>query len=482
MFSNVEWCNKWIESGCPINTNVFRLQLSYNKSPYLLQIFLNFPNIKILDMSHSRIKSIPCEIGNCVNLMELNLSYNKFTSIPKEIGNCVNLTELNLSDSLLESIPESIGNCVNLKHLNVSRNRITSIPKEICNCINLNTIMCHSNLIVEIPKEIGNLKNLLFIYIYYNQLTSIPPEIGDCEKLEFIIFDGNQVSSIPIELFNCKNLYEIYANSNQITTIPPEIGNCLKLTTLQIHTNQLTSIPPEIGNCVNLDTLDISNNRLTFLPPSIGMIPYIRLDILGNPIEYIPPNIGRLLVKNIYNDSQSIHNSTVQQHIKKSIIRLISTHHTITSETIIENILSDDILTDLTKQSLIKYANSTGELIVELNLSFLDVLVAVWNRISINEHSSEIKKILNEEMADDEFKCFTGRVSRLVNCLTRFDELVEVGISDVEQIGAVISAIANQLYKEKRYTLELHREIISVELAERGYKKEIISDWVKYIV
>ncbi len=106
-------------------------------------------------------------------------------------------------------------------------------------------------------------------------------------------------------------------------------------------------------------------------------------------------------------------------------------------------------------------------MVVKLNLSFLDILVAVWNRISINEHSSEIKKVLNQEMEDSECKCFTGRVSRLVNCLSTFDELVEVTISDAEQIGNVITTILNRLNREERYTVELHREITKVELLER---------------
>jgi hypothetical protein len=84
-------------------------------------------------------------------------------------------------------------------------------------------------------------------------------------------------------------------------------------------------------------------------------------------------------------------------------------------------------------------------------------------------------------MKDSEFKCFTGRVSRLVNCLSRFDELVEVKISDSEQIGNVIAVVGENLKKEKIYSTEKHVEIARVELNERGYKEEEIVEWLNYI-
>ncbi len=132
----------------------------------------------------------------------------------------------------------------------------------------------------------------------------------------------------------------------------------------------------------------------------------------------------------------------------------------------------DSILTDFTKQSLVEYSEDI-DLICELNLSFLDVLVAVWNRIAVNKNSTEIKMILNQEMKDSECKCFTGRISRLVNCLSTFDELVEIGISEAEQIGNVITVISKRLTIEKRYTIELHKELVSSELIERGYTSDI---------
>ena len=39
----------------------------------------------------------------------------------------------------------------------------------------------------------------------------------------------------------------------------------------------------------------------------------------------------------------------------------------------------------------------------------------------------------------------TGKISRLVNCLTGYDDLVDVEIADKEQIGIVIEIVRNRL-------------------------------------
>ena len=82
-----------------------------------------------------------------------------------------------------------------------------------------------------------------------------------------------------------------------------------------------------------------------------------------------------------------------------------------------------------------------------LNITFEELLLYVLNRIQINEHKDEIKKILNVEMHESVFKCFTGRISRLINCLNEFDGLVNIRIAGFEQISQIISLTQNKLIK-----------------------------------
>jgi hypothetical protein len=116
-----------------------------------------------------------------------------------------------------------------------------------------------------------------------------------------------------------------------------------------------------------------------------------------------------------------------------------------------------------------------------LNITFGELLLHVFNRIQINEHKDEIKRILNVEMHESVCKCFTGRISRLINCLNGFDELVNIKIAENEQISQIISVVQNKLIKEGNYSVELHREQVINSLKELDYENYIINEWVNYI-
>jgi hypothetical protein len=116
-----------------------------------------------------------------------------------------------------------------------------------------------------------------------------------------------------------------------------------------------------------------------------------------------------------------------------------------------------------------------------LNITFGELLLYVFNRIQNNEHKDEIKRILNVEMHESICKCFTGRISRLINCLNGFDKLVNIKISGNEQISQIISVIQNKLKKEGNYSVELHKEQVKNSLIELDYDNDIINEWINYI-
>jgi hypothetical protein len=82
-------------------------------------------------------------------------------------------------------------------------------------------------------------------------------------------------------------------------------------------------------------------------------------------------------------------------------------------------------------------------------------------------------------MLDSDCKCFTGRITRLVNCLNGLSDLVKINISDNQQIGNIIIIIKEQL--RDIYTIKRHKELVKNELEERGYNETIINEWLDYI-
>ena len=139
------------------------------------------------------------------------------------------------------------------------------------------------------------------------------------------------------------------------------------------------------------------------------------------------------------------------------------------------NYLSNPILTQKTKEALIEYSNCT-EVHSIMGITFEELLKAVLIEIDTLENKDEIFEILNQEMADSICKCFTGRLSRLINCLNGFSDKVSIQISTNEEISNIIIVLQNKI----KDTYEL-KKAIEMEMTERGYDEATINEWVLYV-
>jgi hypothetical protein len=204
----------------------------------------------------------------------------------------------------------------------------------------------------------------------------------------------------------------------------------------------------------------------------------------NNPIEnLLNPIINRFVqriknrggnIHNLYTDTQNVHSSSIQQSIKDSIYNLMKK---VKNDNKI-NYLDDSILTVQTKEALIEY--SKDETIhSQLECTFEEVLQAVLLEINnlSDELQIEVKNRLNEEMEDGLCKCFTGRLSRLVNSLSGYSDKVSIKISSAEEIGNIISIMKDK-YGDDTDEVKIN---VEKELIQRGYEKEIIDEWINYI-
>jgi hypothetical protein len=224
-------------------------------------------------------------------------------------------------------------------------------------------------------------------------------------------------------------------------------------------------IPIEIIHCTNLQKLSYHNNEIDYIPFQVIRF----LDKINNIIEI-----------QVYNDNQNVHNHSIQQSISSSISKIMATPLKSTETIIMDEILNDDILTSKTKELLIEYSNHPDYHSV-LFITFKELLMYAWELIQENKHKNEIKTILNNEILDAECKCFTGRLTRLLNCLNGFNDLIEIKISDNQQIGNIIVLLKNELDLRNEYTIDKHKQLVEKELKERGYEEKIIQEWIEYI-
>jgi Leucine-rich repeat (LRR) protein len=329
-------------------------------------------------------------------------------------------------------------------------------------------------------------KNVVRLDISDNEISEIPKEIGQLINLRQFYCTYNKISEIPKEIGQLINLREFWCCNNKISEIPKEIGQLIDLQKFNCIYNQISEIPKEIGQLINLQEFNCCKNKISEIPIEITMCIYLQYFYYShNAIEYIPPQVIRFLNRNkfvqkVYNDTQSVHNHNIQECISNSIIYIMQKKPHLTSKSLKIDILNNNILEQKTKELLFEYIEDKTVHSV-LNITFEELLISVYDYILNHEHKQELFIIMIKEMNDSICKCFTGRMSRLINVLNGFDENIKIQISEAEQIGNICIIIKQKLEDENRFTDELFKEIVEKELLERNYDKATIKEWLENI-
>ena len=339
------------------------------------------------------------------------------------------------------------------------------------NLVNLKKLEISNIRLILLDRIFDNLVNLESLYLPNNKLTSLSEGIFDnLVKLEDIVLFNNKLTSLPKGIFNnLVNLKYLNISHNKLNSIPYNIFNNLEnLEKLYLYNNKLTSLPLSLRNCRRLDQLYYYNN----------------------PIEYIPPQLQRFLdrmenraIQSISKDNQNVHNSAIQRSLSTSISNLLKEKPSLTTEEVVTFIANNEIITPEAKSYLLTY--SEDETIHSVHdVTFSEVLTSVISEIiSMKEElSSEVLKILSEEISDSICKCFTGRISRLVNSLNGFSPKVKVEISKNTQISTILAQTS-----EKISIAETEEEITKIKeetiknLREHDFTEEEIEDWMSYL-
>ena len=422
-------------------------------------------DIKILNLSYNNLTQLPVEIRHLTQLTTLNLSHTNLTHLPVEIGQLTQLTTIYLSNNKLTQVPVEIWQLAQLTTLDLQANKLTQLPVEIGQLTQLTTLNLYCNKLTHLPVEIGQLTQLTELYLSHNNLTQLPVEIGQLAQLTLLLLSTNNLTKLPVEIGHLTQLTILYLYDNNITQLPVEIGNLSRLTKLYLQNNKLTHLPVEIGQLTQLTTLHLSDN----------MIENILNPIIQRVIQRIENRANRPNGSTIYTDTQNVHSSSIQQSIRDSINNLMNAFIVDYSLTY----LDWSELNQKTKEIITEYMDC-NDIHSMLNITFKELFIAVvieMDKLS-PDLQIEIQKRLNEEMQDSECKCFTGRISRLVNCLSGYSDKVNIQITENEEINNIISVIMS---KRGMKTIEILKEEVRKALKERGYENTKIEEWLEYV-
>jgi Leucine-rich repeat (LRR) protein len=420
-------------------------------------------------------------LNNLTNLQDLNLFCNRIKRIDG-LDRLTNLRKLNLSDNQIERI-EGLDRLIGLRELNLSNNQIERI-EGLDRLIGLQELRLDNNRITKI-ENLDRLTDLRKLYLGNNQMERVKGLENQIKQIEGLDrlnnlrelhLENNRVERIE-GLDRLNDLRELHLDNNLVERMEG-LDQLTNLQKLYLGNNLIKRIE-RLDRLNALRTLCLLDNRIDEIPMSIMYlrnICYLNVDIPINPI------IGRFLLKNliksdktIYDDPQNVHDSQINRSITDSLYRLMEEKSVMSEDLVVREIIDDAILTESVKRQIVEYIK-IPDVHSSLNVTFSEALRTVWQIIRQHKEVDEIKKILDQEMQDSICRCFTGRLSRLINCLNGFDPRVSIKISDQQEIANLIVAIRQQ-------TDNLDQQIVRVkkELTERGFSKQTIDEWLGYL-
>jgi len=235
--------------------------------------------LRVLSLSrYTNITELPDSIGNLVQLRYLDISFTKIKSLPDTTCNLYNLQTLNLSNcKALTELPAHIGNLVRLRHLDITGTNISEVPVEIGRLENLQTLTLflvgkrHVGLSIKELRKFPNLHGKLTIKNLDN--------VVDAREAH----DANLKSKEKIE-----ELELIWGkqseDSRKVKVVLDMLQPPINLKSLNICLYGGTSFPSWLGNSSfsNMISLCIGNCEYCVTLPPLGQLPSLKdLEISG---------------------------------------------------------------------------------------------------------------------------------------------------------------------------------------------------------
>lgn len=420
---------------------------------------LLLPNCKKICMVENKLGEWPEAIRGHPTCEFINVSYNKLESLPENMDFPECKDFLIGFNPLLKTIPKGLG-LVHCEYLYVANCSLTSIPSDLTlpSCKKM-TLRC--NLLTELPENLYmSLDRLEFFGLNNNRLERIPDNLR-LPKCKYFAVDFNLLQNLP----------DIYM---------PEIE------VINLIENDIQEIPISFYEFRRLRTLLYYDN-----PNLRQTTQFLRfIDSLGKR----PPLTA------VWDNRENVHEHKIQMSLRESIYRimsrrdllaLVNAENEFQSHSQSQKSGSLELLKEMVnKLPVIKSSNkeylldfiSDETIHSTLFVKISDVLFAVLQIIEKDfntETQTEIYKCLDSEIRDSVGKCFTGKITRIVNALNGFSSLVQIGMNETDFIVSVIQNAKQELGDQ--YTLERHIEKVKERLRAEKFPEQVIQEWTENI-
>jgi len=264
------------------------------KSEAFFTLVSRYKYLRILDLSHSSVETLPYFIGKLKHLRSLCLYNNKkIRGLPDSICEFQSLQVLDLGGCMeLEALPKGLRKLISHRDFSITTQQAVLPENDIANLSSLQylTIYCCDNVEslfsgIELPYvkalNVSSCKRLEALPLDSKHFPALETLwIGNCDQLE--LFKGHEDQKFILKL---KAI--VFASMLQIETLPHWLQGSIKtLLSLRLeHCHNLEVLPDWLPMVTCLKALDIKDcSKLRSLPDGINCLTALeRLQIINCP-------------------------------------------------------------------------------------------------------------------------------------------------------------------------------------------------------
>lgn len=280
----------------------------------------------------------------------------------------------------------------------------------------------------------------------------------------------SELDNLCVKLFNSYK-QTFFTNYKQKTLLHDIIDVLLDFspTLGQKLTNDLRKLEDQYNRERINHKLENLNNRLDNrfgnINNNLGNMRNVVEDV-NNRIENIINQLERLTntklqkSKTIYNDTQNVHTTEINNSVKIATKKLIDWYENYCNQIdktnqIIHNfndiknyILSKTKEVDKTDLENVFNRIENDISTFNINITLKQVFIALFTWIQNNEHKLELENILIHELLEAYGYCASGHLSRMINVLQGFSLDFEIKISTYDQCNSVVTNYVNKKLQE----------------------------------
>ncbi|KAL5776093.1 hypothetical protein ACOSP7_009019 [Xanthoceras sorbifolium] len=276
--------------------NIVALHLHHSNVEQLWNSDQNFPNLKHINLSHSKllIRSPDFSVApnleslileGCTNLLEISSFERNGRLVVLNLRECKSLASLPTTIHLKSLRTLVLSGCSNLKTFSEISCNVEELfldetaIEELPFILNLN--IC--SRLASLPSNICKLKSLEYLYLSgCSKLESLPDDLGSLGALKELEVEGTAIREVPLSVAYLGNLgrlsFEGCKGQDSLgLLLPPNLllGNLPNLTNLTLSDCGITELPDSLGQLSALKLLFLAKNGFQRIPTSILGLPLL---------------------------------------------------------------------------------------------------------------------------------------------------------------------------------------------------------------